>query len=81
MKKVIAILFTVAGEAEKIVLKAILCCVHRKLEDVEEKVHASFTVLPVMLVKGVVALTRPLCSWLQVRVFCPTTSQLHFLVF
>ena len=81
MKKVIAILFTVAGEAEKVVLKAILCCVHRKLQDVEEKVHESFTVLPVMLVKGVVALTRPLCSWLQVWVFCPTTSQLHFLVF
>ena len=60
-------MFKSVGEGEKVVLKAILCCVHRKLEDAEEKISTSFTVLPVMLVKGVVALTRPLCSWLEVH--------------
>ena len=54
------------GGADTVVLRAIICCVHRELDEAEHHVHSAFTVLPVMLVKGPVAVTTPLCSWLQV---------------
>ncbi len=57
--------FFFVGSEDKVVLTAILCCVNESLDDLQ--IDESFTVLPLMLVKGPATLTRHLTMWLQVR--------------
>lgn len=53
------------NKEEKKVLTAILCCVLDTNEPLNS-VEKSFTLLPLMLVKGAVGLTKQLHSWIMV---------------